>query len=87
MCVGFVSDINKARSLRNATNSNIARAEKTIIAIFGRPDTGKKYNELVYLSKVINVYQKDENLLEKLDKPIQMRFLEIITKPEKNNKI
>lgn len=88
MCIGFVSDVNKARSLRKAGASIKAKTEKSIIAIFSRLSENPMYHELVYVSNVLGVYEKDELLLDKLDDSLQMRFLEIITRPEidKSNK-
>lgn len=82
ICIGFVSNVNKARSLRSSKNSSNAKAEKKIIAIFARNNSDSLYNELVYVSKVLGVYSKNEKLLEKLGEPILMRFMEIITRPE-----
>lgn len=81
MCVGFVSGINKARSLRKASSSTKFRTEKTIIAVFAKTLETCTYNELVYISDVLGTYEKDQSLLDKLDNNIQMKFLEIITRP------
>lgn len=81
MCVGFVSNINKARSLRKASSSLKCRSEKPVIAVFAKPLENCKYDELVYISDVLGTYKKNEALLDKLDNNIQMKFLEIITKP------
>lgn len=40
------------------------------------------YGELVYLSSVKGVYEKNESLIDKMDEPIMMRFMEILTRPE-----
>jgi len=48
ICIGFVDDINKARSLRNAKNSFDADTEKKIIAIFGKKNGTEKFEEKVY---------------------------------------
>ena len=82
MCIGFVTDVNKARSLRKASSSIKAKTEKTIIAMFARLSENPQYHELIYISDVLGVYEKDEALLAKLDESIQMKFLEIITRPE-----
>lgn len=81
MCVGFVSDINRARSLRKASSSTKSKSEKSIIAIFSKSIESSEYHELIYVSNVLGVYEKDEALLNKLDDAIQMKFLEIITRP------
>lgn len=81
MCVGFVSNVNRARSLRKASSSINAKSEKSIIAIFAKSSERDKYHELVYVSDVLGVYERDEGLLDKLDDNIQMKFLEIITRP------
>lgn len=82
ICVGFVSDIHKARSLRRAKNSTNAKAEKRIIAVLAKNNGDKVYGELVYLSSVKGVYEKNESLIDKMDEPIMMRFMEILTRPE-----
>lgn len=82
MCVGFVTDINKARSLRKASSSINFRTKKNIIATFARNLDNPLYHELVYVSNVLGVYEKDEALLDKLDVSIQVKFLEIITRPK-----
>lgn len=81
MCVGFVSNINRARSLRKASSSIKSKSEKSIIAIFSKLLKNPKYHELVYVSNVLDIYKKDEKLLDKLDDAIQMKFLEIVTRP------
>lgn len=81
MCVGFVSSINKARSLRKASSSIKFGSEKTIIAVFAKTLENCKYNELIYISDIRGTYKKNESLLEKLDNNIQIKFLEIITRP------
>lgn len=73
ICVGFVSDINKARSL--------FQSEKNIIAIFAKNSDQLKYHQLIYISDVISAYEKDDKLLDTLEESIQMKFLDIITKP------
>lgn len=81
MCVGFVDNINRARSLRKASTSSNVKTERNIIAIFAKPLSSQKYNELVYISDVFGVYEKDEALLEEFSNDIQLKFLEILTKP------
>ena len=82
ICVGFVSHIHKARSLRRAKNSNNAKAEKKVIAILAKRNGAAVFNELVYLSNVRGVYEKNALLIEKMDETIMMRFMEILTRPE-----
>ena len=58
-CVGFVSNINKARSLRKAGTSKNTQTEKTIIAILGRKNGNSIYDEIVYMKdkgEVLSVY-------------------------------
>ena len=81
MCVGFVSNINRARSLRKASSSVNSLSKKSIIAIFAKSSGDVKYDELVYISDLLNVYEKNETLLNQLSDSLQMRFLEIITRP------
>ena len=81
MCVGFVSNINKARSLRKSSLSLHSSSEKCIIAIFAKLSGSRKYDELVYVSGVMNIYDKDEGLLNQLSDTLQSKFLEIITRP------
>ena len=80
ICIGFVSDICKARSMRKASSSNDFESEKTIKAIFSRNNDSSKYNELIYISSVLGVYKKDNKLIEKLEEPVQSKFLELISK-------
>lgn len=51
ICVGFVDDINKARSLRNANNSHDADTEKQIIAILAKKNGNEKFEEIVYIKE------------------------------------
>lgn len=81
ICVGFVTNINKARSLRKASSSVKAKSEKNIIAIFARFSDCSLYHELVYVSNILGIYKKNELLLENLDTNIQIKFLELITRP------
>lgn len=81
MCVGFVSSINRARSLRKANTSVKFRLEKPVIAVFAKLAECSRYHELIYVSNVLGVYKKDESLLNELDDVIQMKFLELITRP------
>jgi hypothetical protein len=81
MCVGFVSNINRARSLRKASSSLNAAMTKRISAVFAKSLGSLKYHELVYVSDVAGIYEKDALLIHKLSDSLQMKFLEIITKP------
>ena len=51
ICVGFVDDINKARSLRSANNSHDADGGKQIIAILGKKNGNEKFEEIVYMKE------------------------------------
>lgn len=82
ICVGFVSDIHKARSLRQAKSSNKASMEKRIIAVFAKKNGTEWFDELVYLSSIKGVYEKNEGLIEKIDEKKRIHFLEILTKPD-----
>lgn len=81
MCIGFVSNVNKARSLRKASTPAKSKVEKSIIAIFAKSSDAPLYHELVYVSTVLGLYEKDDLLLDKMDESIQMKFLEIVTRP------
>lgn len=81
MCVGFVSSINKARSVRKASTSTKFKFEKNVIAVFAKSAGCSAYHELIYVSNVLGMYKKNESLLNELDDVIQMRFLELITRP------
>ncbi len=81
MCVGFVSNMNKARSLRKASSSVNSLSKKSIIAIFAKSPGSVKYDELVYILNLLNVYKKNEMLLNQLSNSLQIKFLKIITKP------
>lgn len=50
-CVGFVSDIHKARSLRKSNSSKNAITEKKIIAIYGKKNGEQEFSEIVYEKK------------------------------------
>lgn len=54
ICVGFVSNIHKARSLRRAKNSTNAKAEKRIIAVLA------KKNGILLLDVLVFFVQKEE---------------------------
>ena len=77
-----LSNIHKARSLRRAKNSTNAKAEKRIIAVLAKKNGENVYGELVYLSSIRGVYEKNEALLEKMDDSVMMRFMEILTRPD-----
>lgn len=47
-CIGFMTNINKARSLRKASTSQGARVEKKIIAIYGKKNGTQEFSEVVY---------------------------------------
>ena len=76
------TNIHKARSLRRAKNSTNAKAEKRIIAVLAKKNGENVYGELVYLSSIRGVYEKNEALLEKMDDSVMMRFMEILTRPD-----
>lgn len=80
MMINRLSDGNK-KSLRKAGSSKKFQSEKNIIAIFARKSNDVKYHELIYISDVQGIYEKNEKLLEILAEPIQTKFLEIITRP------
>lgn len=67
--------------MRRAKNSNRVKVEKRINAVFARKNDASVYEELVYLSNVKGVYEKNETLIEKVDETIMMRFMEILTRP------
>ena len=50
-CVGFMDTVNKARSLRKASNSQDAKETKKIVAIFGQKNGESDFSELVYQAK------------------------------------
>ena len=47
-CVGFMTNLNKARSLRKSSTSQGAKEEKEIIAIYGKKNGEKVFSEIVY---------------------------------------
>ena len=47
-CVGFLTNINKARSLRKSSTSHRAKAEKKIVAIYGKRNGDPNFSEVVY---------------------------------------
>lgn len=47
-CVGFVGNINKARSLRKSNSSKNANSEKEIVAIYGKINGQQEFSEIVY---------------------------------------
>ncbi|MGN0505505.1 MAG: PBECR4 domain-containing protein [Lachnospiraceae bacterium] len=51
ICVGFVGDINRARSLRNAKNSHDTVIEKQIIAVLGKKNGSEMFEEVVYMKE------------------------------------
>ena len=60
-CVGFVGDVNKARSLRKVGTSKNVQEEKIIITILGKINGCKLYNENVYMrnkDKLLQVYPR-----------------------------
>ena len=48
ICIGFVEEIHRARSLRNAKNSFDAAIEKQIVAILGKKNGEEKFTEMIY---------------------------------------
>ena len=61
--INRLSDGNK-KSLRKAGSSKKFQSEKNIIAIFARKSNDVKYHELIYISDVQGIYEKNEKLLE-----------------------
>lgn len=61
-CIGFVGNINKARTLRKYSSSNNADAQKRILAIFEKKQTAQKYNKLVYITSVKELYDKKADI-------------------------
>lgn len=61
-CVGFTSDINKARSLRNAISASKCKDEKKIVFIAAKKNGEEKFTELVYSAENINPDEKLEVL-------------------------
>lgn len=53
-CIGFVGNINKARSLRKAGTSRNTAVEKEIVAIWGRAEGSSAYDECVYIKSENN---------------------------------
>ena len=47
-CVGFVSNINKARSLRKSNSSKDVLSEKNIVAVYGKKNGEQEFSEVVY---------------------------------------
>ena len=72
ICVGFVDNINRARSLRKATNSTNVQSEKKICAIFAKPRDNDLYNELVYIN-TDKKFSEDDSLLQELDENIKCK--------------
>ena len=73
-------DIARTTGCDNLTAAQTA--EKRIISVLAKNNGDKVYGELVYLSSVKGVYEKNESLIDKMDEPIMMRFMEILTRPE-----
>ena len=48
ICIGFVEEIHRARSLRNAKNSFDVATEKQIVSILGKKNGEAKFTEMVY---------------------------------------
>lgn len=63
-CIGFVSNSNKARSLRTAKSSTNFRESKKIIGIFAKPQESPIYSEMIYISDSSIVY---ENIRDNID--------------------
>lgn len=80
ICIGFVDDICRAHSLRKASTSMKFASKQNIIAIFAKDVSSERFHELVYVSSVKGIYEKDRALLESLDETIQERFLKIVGK-------
>ena len=77
-CVGFIDNIHKARTLRKYSNSGNSECEKKIAAIFARPTSQTKYNELVYISNVYDIYTSDNALIHKLSNSLRNRLTHIL---------
>lgn len=65
ICVGFVDDIHKARSLRNAKNSCDADSEKQIIAILGKTNGREKFEETVYIKNGYELGEENAMVMKK----------------------
>lgn len=70
ICVGFVNNINKARSLRKASNSTNVKSEKKISAIFAKHINSTLYDELVYIDST-KKYKNDDEILTDIDESIK----------------
>lgn len=64
ICIGFVEEIHRARSLRNAKNSFDAATEKQIIAILGKKNGSGKFEENVYVKEGYEV-KEDYSIITK----------------------
>lgn len=83
ICIGFVTKRNRARSLRNSRNSNNAKSEKKIVAIFAKKESQPMYDELVYISSIYKIYEMNSTFPNKLSNLLRNR-LECIIETEKN---
>jgi len=81
ICVACVSRINKGHSLRKASNSNIAQETKKIYAIFAKSLAEDKYQELIYTSDVKRLFDTNQIFVNELSGCLEMKILEILTKP------
>lgn len=61
-CIGFTDSANKARTLRKYNNSNDAEEQKRILAIFEKKQTQEKYDKLVYITSVKELYDKKSDI-------------------------
>lgn len=76
ICVGFVSSINKARSLRKAHSSKNVKRELKIIAILGKRNGESVFDELVYVKDTKLLLRVKQDVLKKVSLNIQLRLRE-----------
>lgn len=82
-CVGFIDNNNKARTLRKYNSSNNADEQKKIYLIIARKQNNALCDELVYTSSIEDIYNVNKSILDKMDVNLQNKYLEILTKPNK----
>lgn len=77
-CVGFIGNINKARTLRKYNNSNDADKQNRIVAILEKKQIEGEYNKLVYITSVKELYEKKPDVIDCIAEGLRERLSYIV---------
>ncbi|MDO4266586.1 MAG: PBECR4 domain-containing protein [Eubacteriales bacterium] len=78
ICVAFVSNNHRARSLRKASSSNDCKEEKRIIAIFARNQESCLYDQIIYIASLKEVFEKNKSIVARIADTLKIHFDSIL---------